>query len=160
MVSFFRAPWGRDVIIVTGLGTLVLGLPMLRLLWLPGSTIAMLILASVPAIAALLCVRGYEVRPGVLLIKRLLWDTAWPIDSGARATVRPEAMKGSWRVWGNDGMFAITGRFSGSGLGRYRAFVTDPARTVILETRHGTIVVSPDRPDDFARAIGQARLAA
>jgi hypothetical protein len=51
------------------------------------------------------------------------------------------------------GMLAISGHFSSAGPGRYRAFVTDPARTVILETRKGVVKVSPDRPAEFASAV-------
>jgi hypothetical protein len=62
-------------------------------------------------------------------------------------------MKGSWRTWGNGGMFAISGHFAGSGLGRYRAFVTDSSRTVVLETSRGIVVVSPDDPGRFVDGI-------
>jgi hypothetical protein len=31
----------------------------------------------------------------------------------------------------------------------YRAFVTDPHRTVVLRYAHRTVVVSPDEPEEF-----------
>ncbi len=155
MTARFRAPWGRELIVMSAIGVLVMGVPIIvqlsRGFWLVSGLLAILLIVIV-----CLCVRGYELVPGELRIVRLLWITRWPLDPAARAFARPHAMKGSWRIWGNGGMFAITGRFSGSSLGRYIAFVTDPERTVVLETRRGTVVVSPDNPAAFVAAAAQA----
>jgi len=152
----FRAPWGRDVTIVTGLGLFTLGMPLVLAIWRGRPRFVIALLMTILATALSLCVRGYEVVPGELRVRRLLWSTRWPLDPSTRATIRPNAMRGSWRTWGNGGLFAISGRFSGSGLGRYRAFVTDAARTVVLETQQGIVVVSPDRPAEFSAAIADA----
>jgi hypothetical protein len=153
----FKAPWGREVWIITLLGLFVMGLPLTSGILRARPIVPVVIVTVVLAIIVVLCVRGYEIVGGELRIRRLFWNTIWPLDAGARATVRPNAMQGSWRRWGNGGMFAICGHFSGSGLGRYRAFVTDPGRTVVIETRAGIVVVSPDRPQEFARALERAR---
>lgn len=156
MTRTFGAPWGRQLIVMSVLGTLVLGLPIVaqgsRGFWLIPT-----VLTAILTTAVVHCVRGYEVGPGELRVRRLLWATPWPLDGSAQATVRPDAMRGSWRTWGNGGLYAITGRFSGSGLGRYHAFVTDPARTVVVTTQRGIVVVSPDRPAEFAAAVEQLR---
>ena len=148
----FGAPWSRELKVLTTSGVLVMGVPiaiqMAHGLWVLSSLLVAMLL-----VIASLCVRGYELAPGELRVKRLFWSTIWPLDPSTRARVKPFAMKGSWRTWGNGGLFAISGHFSGSGLGRYRAFVTDPARTVVLETRQGIVVVSPDRPDEFVAAV-------
>lgn len=155
MTTTFGAPWGRQLIVMSAIGTLMLGTPIVvqasRGFWI----IPVMFLVIVVALV-LQVVRGYEVSNGELRIKRLLWDTAWPLDGAATATLRPNAMRGSWRIWGNGGLFAISGRFSGSGLGRYHAFVTDPARTVVINTKRGIVVVSPDRPPDFVDAVAAA----
>ena len=65
-------------------------------------------------------------------------------------------MARSLRTWGNGGMFSFTGHFVNHPLGRYRAFVTDPARTVVLALPEGVVVVSPDRPDEFIAAVTAA----
>ena len=156
MTKTFRAPWARELIVMSAIGTLVLGMPIVvqgaRGFWL-----IPIVMTVVLAAVVLHCVRGYEIADGELRIRRLLWHTPWPLDPGTKAIVRPNAMRGSWRVWGNGGLYAITGRFSGSGLGRYHAFVTDPSRTVVITTERGIVVVSPDRPDEFATAIAQVR---
>lgn len=148
----FRAPWGREVMVVTLLGLIAIGVPPLIQLSRGYWVVSVLLLALLAVIISL-CVRGYELAPGELRIRRLFWDTRWPLDAATRAFVRPNAMRGSWRTWGNGGMFAIAGHFAGSGLGRYRAFVTDPNRTVIVESGRGIVVVSPDDPERFADAI-------
>jgi hypothetical protein len=155
MTRAFGAPWGRELIVMSVIGTLILVTPTVlqasRGFWLIPT-----MMLTILTIIVLHCVRGYEVDAGELRIRRLLWDTPWPLDPTATASVRPNAMRGSWRTWGNGGIYAITGRFSGSGLGRYHAFVTDPGRTVVVTTRQGIVVVSPDRPDAFVSAIAEA----
>jgi hypothetical protein len=151
----FEAPWGRELKLMTLFGLAVIGVPIVVQLTL-GAWFVAVLMGAILAVILAYCVRGYELAPGVLRIRRLFWDTAWPLDETTRAEVRPQAMRGSWRRWGNGGLFAITGIFSGSGLGRYHAFVTDPARTVVITTGKGIVVVSPDRPQAFVEAIAAA----
>lgn len=153
MTTRFAAPLGWEVKVMTGIFLLIISAPIF-LLYSRGFPPVASALVLVPVVLiALLCVRGYELERGELRVQRLFWQTRWPLDAGTRARVRPHAMKGSWRTWGNGGVFAFSGHFSGSGLGRYRAFVTDPSRTVILETARGIVVVSPDRPEAFVEAV-------
>ena len=151
-VQRFGAPWGREVTWITAIVAAMVGIPAVVQMW-RGYPVVSTLLLTILAVNASLCIRGYELTPGELRIRRLFWNTLWPLDAATRAIVQPQAMRGSWRTWGNGGVFAISGHFSGSGLGRYRAFVTDPERTVVLETRHGIVVVSPDDPTRFANAI-------
>jgi hypothetical protein len=149
----FGAPLGWEVKVMTGIFALIISGPVLLLYGRGFPPLASTLVLVPMVIIALLCVRGYELAPGELRIQRLFWQTRWPLDTGTRARVRPHAMKGSWRTWGNGGVFAFSGHFSGSGLGRYRAFVIDPSRTVVLETAKGIVVVSPDRPEEFVEAV-------
>lgn len=151
-VRKFGAPWGREVKIVTLLGLGAMLGPFYMVVE-HGAIVVGTVLTAINLVIVSLCVRGYELAPGELRIQRSLWMTRWPLDPSTRAIVRPYAMKGSWRTWGNGGMLAISGHFSGSGLGRYRAFVTDPKRTVVLETQRGIVVVSPDNPQSFAECV-------
>jgi hypothetical protein len=151
----FGAPWGRELKVMTAIGLGVVGVPIVVQL-LNGVWVAVAVLTAILAAIAVFCVRGYEVKPGELRIRRLFFDTRWPLDEGSTAVIRPYAMRGSWRTWGNGGLFAITGRFSGSGLGRYHAFVTDPVHTIVITTRRGIVVVSPDGQQAFVEAIAAA----
>ncbi len=74
-----------------------------------------------------------------------------PLGDGL--TQAPTAMAGSLRIAGNGGLFSFTGWFWSRRLGRYRAFVTDPARSVVLKFSDRTVVVSPDVPEEFVAAL-------
>ncbi len=68
-------------------------------------------------------------------------------------TLDPDALRGSIRLFGNGGMFSFTGLFRSPKLGRYRAYVTDPARTVTLRFADRVVVVSPSDPAAFVRDL-------
>ena len=102
---------------------------------------------------ALFVIRGFRLEAGTLLIGRLFWFTAFPLESLSRAWSSPEAMDGSIRLFGNGGLYSFTGLFRNKRLGRYRAFVTDPKRSVVLEFPRRTIVISPGSPSDFLRRL-------
>lgn len=156
MTTRFNAPWGRELTVLTTIATaMIAGIAVF--IWTRGGRVTPTLLLLVHAIPLALTVRRYELVPGALLIRRLWWDTRWPLDGPVTATVRPGVMAHSWRIWGNGGLFAISGHFSNAALGRYRAFVTDFKRTVVLDTPRGIVVVSPDRPDDFVSALERTR---
>jgi len=149
----FAAPLGREVKVLSAIGAVLIGTPIVVQLS-RGYWLIPVVFSAILVIATALIVRGYELVPGELRVRRLWWATPIALGPSACAKIQPNAMQGSWRVWGNGGIFAITGHFSGSGLGRYRAFVTDPVRTVVLDTGAGIVVVSPDRPEEFVAAVG------
>ena len=64
-------------------------------------------------------------------------------------------MRGSLRLFGNGGIFSITGLFRNRALGNYRAFVTDLKRTVVLRFPERIIVVSPECPEKFVAEISR-----
>ena len=94
-------------------------------------------------------VRGYDVEGSTLRVQRLLWVTELRVGALERAWHDEKAMSGSMRLFGNGGLFAITGWFRNKKLGRYRAFVTNPGQAVVLRGAAGTIVVSPAVPLAF-----------
>ena len=158
----FGAPWGRAVKLATGAGCLVMVvvaiLPQLIPFEKPGAGWVRVLLPGVVVavfgITALFCVRGFTLKGRELLIQRSLWETRLTLDSLKEAHADPGAMEGSLRIAGNGGFLAFTGWFRSRNLGSYRAFVTDPARSVVLTFRDRKIVVSPDDPDGFVKALG------
>jgi hypothetical protein len=62
-------------------------------------------------------------------------------------------MKCSSRLFGNGGLFSFTGLYRNRSFGRYRAFVTDPARSVALFLPNRVVVVSPADAEGFVRSI-------
>lgn len=151
----FRAPWGRELMVMSGIVLFTVGVPTI-IQWSQGHVVIGSVLFAILVIPITLTVRGYEVAPRELRIRRLCWNTRWPLDGLAGARLRPNVMAGSWRIWGNGGMFAFSGHFSNAALGRYRAYVTDHKRTVVIESRNGILVVSPDRPEHFIAALTAA----
>lgn len=107
----------------------------------------------VGAAALLFVVRGYELAPGELRIRRLLWSTRVPLAGLAEVRADSQAMAGSMRLFGNGGLFSFTGLFRSRTLGRYRAFVTDPAQAVVLRTESRVTIVSPADPQAFVEAV-------
>lgn len=54
------------------------------------------------------------------------------------------------RLWGNGGLFAITGLYQDKTQGRFRAFVTDPHRLVLVQTAQDEkIVISPSNAPEW-----------
>jgi hypothetical protein len=148
----FGAPWCRELMAISAIGSLTISVPMVMAItrggWLVGA-----LLLTLLAIPVCLTVRGYELRQRELVIHRLFWDTRWPLHDTTVATVSPQIMANSWRTWGNGGFFSFSGHFVNTALSRYRAFVTDHARTVVLDTPKGMLVVSPDDPVAFSEAV-------
>jgi hypothetical protein len=101
----------------------------------------------------LFTIRGYTVNSDVLIVHRLFWTTRLPLAGLHSAQVEPEAMRWSIRTFGNGGLFAFTGWFRNTTLGAYRAFVTDPHRTVVLQFTGRTVVISPSTPEEFVRDV-------
>ncbi len=151
MGTYFGAPWGWSVKVTTALVCFVAGVPTFFQLS-QGRWIGVVLAAIVVCILVFM-VRGYTLTPHDLEIHRLGWKTRLPLEGLRDVAIRSGVMRGSWRLWGNGGAFGIYGWFSNSALGRYRAFVTDTRRTVVLNWPDATIVVSPDDPERFVRTL-------
>ena len=159
-MKHYRAPWSTGLIVMSVFAVLIcfgiaFGTPLLpqpkhggeigmMLRWLP--------LAMAP-LCALSIIRGYTITPGEILVHRLFWDTRLPRTGLQSATFDPKAMCKSLRTCGNGGFFSITGFYRNKTLGSYRAFVTDPGRSVILRYEKRTVVVSPDGPEEFVNQL-------
>ena len=157
-VEEFSAPWGR------GLWVASIGVTIVMLIVITigaanamGSNIVRLMMTLGPILilagAAPFMIFGYSVEANLLVIHRLGWSTRVSLTGLQEAAVKPKAMRGSIRLFGNGGMFSITGWFWNRALGRYRAFVTDLNRTVVLRFTERTIVVSPDAPERFVELL-------
>jgi hypothetical protein len=103
--------------------------------------------------ALLFMVRGYRIEGSRLGVERLLWVTEMPLDGLQRAWLDPEAMQRSLRIFGNGGLFAISGLFRSRALGNFRAFVTRPDRAVVLRTPSRVVVISPAEPHAFLQVL-------
>jgi hypothetical protein len=117
-------------------------LPTVRLLAVLGPVV--LVALTLPFM-----VLGYSLTRTSIEIERLGWVTSLPIATLAKVEGDAEAMQRSLRLFGNGGLFAITGLYWSRRLGRYRAFATDPSRAVVLRYPRRTVVLTPDDPQRF-----------
>ena len=151
----FRAPWGRTVRVRTAIGLILCAVMMLGPLLAPSElpTPFMIVLIGLPPliVAASLasCVRGYTLTEDAITVRRGIGATRLPLAGLRSVTGEVDAMLGSWRLTGNDGFFAITGRYWNKTLGWHRAFATDLSRAVVLRYPNRIIVITPHDPQHF-----------
>ncbi|MFT3783246.1 MAG: helix-turn-helix domain-containing protein [Nibricoccus sp.] len=164
--SHFRAPWARSVTAVT-IGVVlftiafsVLPLSLAKFTTPPRfivySAILNWLLWAVVCFSLFFGVNGYSIRQGKLLVHRLGWATKFDLAQLSGFEANPHAMMGSIRLFGNGGIFCFHGYFRNAILGRYKAYVTNPALCVVLEFGERKIVISPDDPQTFVEALRDA----
>lgn len=162
LIMSFTASWGTPLKIVTSICILVV---------LASSVISMItrgmlsqlnpsLLAKtilIPCLfiifVALFTVRGYVLTSDQLIIKRPLWENTVDLNDIVSAEFDPKAMSNSFRVFGNGGFFSMTGVFWNKKLGFYRIFGTDEKHSVVLKFPNKTIVVTPDKPQNFVATL-------
>lgn len=105
------------------------------------------------AIGPLFVVKGYTLEHDALIVHRAGWVSRIPLSAPVETQRDPEAMKGALRLCGNGGLFCFSGWFRSRKLGKFRPFVTDPERSVIVRTGGKTWVISPADPEAFAAAL-------
>ncbi len=166
MQEFQAAPWSTALKVVSTVATAVLaavavlvGGVVPRAAHVPAAFgLALLALPiAIFVFAVLFVVRGYALDGATLHVERALWRTTIPLRGLTRAWHDPNAMSRSLRIFGNGGLYSVTGLFENAALGRYRAFVTDPKSAVVLQLESGVVVVSPAHPQAF---LGHLQLVA
>jgi hypothetical protein len=156
VLAEFSAPWSRSLRVATAASVTILLVvalagqftgPRQLLLWrvaMVGVPIAVL-LGSLPFM-----VRGYLLTETDIEVRRLGWSTLLPLAGLAAVTGEPEGLRGSLRLFGNGGLFGISGWFWNRRMGRFRAYATDPGRAVLLRYRDGRkVLVTPHDVQHF-----------
>ena len=156
MTERFAAPRGTSVTVITVLTLAILAgvtIMLVRVVpdagpwWLP--SLVVLGLVGTVVLTALFTVRGYEVDGRTLTVRRLLWGTEVDLEGLRSVAHDPVALRWSLRLFGNGGLFAITGWFRNRKLGLFRAFVSAPRHAVVLRFEDRTLVISPEDPERF-----------
>ncbi|MCP4204666.1 MAG: hypothetical protein GY769_22380 [bacterium] len=157
-MTVYSAPWSRLLIGLSwGASAILVGVAFLT--WRnvrepEGLGLALAALSIlVIALAALFSIRAYRVDGPHLYVRRLLWETDVDLRELESVAIDPAAMQGSIRLFGNGGLFSFSGIFRSKRLGRYRAFVTDHHRAVVLRLSGRTVVVSPGEPQALVADI-------
>jgi hypothetical protein len=161
-VKHYSAPWGRRVRLITGLlACFLLGLAATLPLVLPADRpvdawvrwLVPLVLLAILGGTALWSIRGYTLTDDALLVRRSFWVNRIPLARIETIGIDPRACEGAWKTVGNDGLFAMHGRFRSRRLGKFQAYVTDPANAVVLRVPGDTIVISPEHPRQFVNEL-------
>ena len=160
----YEAPWSTSLIVISALTTVVLLGVSAGAWWEAHANHHQAALGWVTLLPLLLLfgcalwtIRGYTISSDSILVHRLLWSTELPKTGLVSAEVDLEAMRGSLRTFGNGGAFSFTGFYYNKRLRSYRAYVTDPHRTVVLRYANRRVVLSPDKPEDFVQELAGAR---
>lgn len=162
MTAEFKAPWSRQLLIISTLATALILVVTGLFAAAPDSQgfLRIVVIAAplmILAASGLFAVRGYELARGSLLIRRLLWTTEIPLSGLERARRDPHAVRGSIRLFGNGGLYSYHGIFWSSALGRFHAYATDFKRSVVLVLDYRTVVVTPDDPERFLNHLALVR---
>jgi hypothetical protein len=161
----FAAPLGRRVRLVTLLSVVIpagivlfaLGLALTRPS--PPVPLAILLLAPLIIVGMVVAVGwfshvcGYRLTRDELVVLGRRRARRFALAGLMNAEAEPAALAWSVKVFGNDGVGAITGRFWNRRLGLYRAFVSDRRCAVVLRWPGQCLVVSPDRTEEFVREV-------
>lgn len=164
----FKAPWPVSLHLISWVATIIvvvaaiLGSHALRQRGFVGITLLLPKIGGSALIfgAALFTVRAYAVTADAILVRRLFWWTRIPREELSSAEIDPDAI--TWktiRTFGNGGFYSFTGWFWNKRIGSFRAFITDASRCVVLRFETKTILVSPDNPDAFVKALGPSAIA-
>lgn len=159
----FGAPWSASVKWITMLAVAglvcvaIFGVSQLEDVGSGTSILYVLATVVLPAlvlvVSACWMIRGFVVTGEMILVERLGWQSKLDLKDLVSVTADPEAMDRSLRTFGVGGLFCFCGRFRNKSLGAYRAYATDPKRSVVLKFQNQTVVVTPDRPDDFVDCV-------
>jgi hypothetical protein len=164
VVAEFAAPWSVSLRLVTSAAVaLLIGATLAGGFVVPPQFRAARIAAvGVPLLILLgalpFMVRGYVLTQTDVEVRRLGWSTALPLVGLVAVTGEPQGLRGSVRLFGNGGLFAISGWFWNRRIGRFRAYATDPGRAVLLRYRDGSKVLLT--PHDVQHFIVRVRMQA
>lgn len=155
-VAEFSAPWSRSLRLLTTSSVVVLlTVALVGLLLGPRQPlVGRLATVGAPLVVLLgtllFMVRGYVLTESGIEVRRLGWSTDLPLAGLVAVNGEPQGLRGSLRLFGNGGLFAISGWFWNRRIGRFRAYATDPERAVLLRYRDGKkVVVTPDDVQHF-----------
>ena len=114
-------------------------------------------IGAVPAVFALFWfaarIRRYRLVDGELRIELPLRTVRFPLSGLVSVTPDREALRGAWKMSGNDGLGVISGRFRSKRLGAFRAYLTDAEHAVVLRWPDRCLVISPHQHSYFIETV-------
>ncbi len=98
-------------------------------------------------------IRNYVLSENRLIVERFGLDTKFALGSLETVWEDPTAMNGIY-VMTNGGLFAFSGKnCRNKKLGVFEAYATDKKRSVVLRFPNHVLVVTPEDPTAFVKAV-------
>ena len=99
-------------------------------------------------------IRAITLTGQTLLIKLTFWTARFDLAGLRTAGVDAQALKfGAMLSFGNSGLGAFHGYFWSKRMGKFRAYVTDKNRAIVLRWETKCVVVSPKDTENFIEEV-------
>lgn len=115
--------------------------------------VTIIIMGSLIFIPPFFMIKGYSINDQKLIIHRLGWTKEFDLTDLVHAKYNAQAIRGSWRLFGNGGLYGWIGTFNNNELGTFRAYATNRHKCVVLELENQTLLVTPDSPGEFVEHL-------
>lgn len=154
------APTGKLILARTTIALVVMGVAVavgvvlitLDLAFLGAFVLALIVLVLLACWAGR--VVGYRLSADMLEIRRPFTIGQVPLATITAVRPAPQALDRALRVFGNGGLFALTGLYKTRDHGVVRVYATDPTQLLLLERAQGrAILLSPADPAGAAALI-------
>ena len=160
----FRAPWSPLLTLITGFTlalfmVLFIALPLILLVdgghqaLLPVSMVWVVTIGFFIWAFRTQFIRNYVLSENRLIVERFGSDTKFALGSLETVWEDPTAMNGIY-VMTNGGLFAFSGKnCRNKKLGVFEAYATHKKRSVVLRFPNHILVVTPEDPTAFVKAV-------
>ena len=122
-----------------------------------GLVAATIFIVGIAVYAYIYTPKAFHLGEGVLRIERPAGDVTIPLASVSEVKPLDVFLGLSLKAppGGNSGLFGIYGTFYRKDIGKYQLYGRAANQTVLLVTTHGTVVVAPERRDEFIASVRQ-----
>jgi hypothetical protein len=153
----YRAPWGTSVVVLTVLVTAgMLAVTAVAVRSAPSSVWPLLALVPLSLVWAwAYSPTGYRIENGELLIERPAGELRVGLRQLRDVQLDPR-LGFAIRVFGDGGLFGGWGWFWSRRIGWFQVSVRRGRPNVLVRTSLRTVLVAPDRPEEFIREIERA----
>ena len=127
--------------------------------WIPQQRNGLFIISSLMSVVAIGCYLrapiGYEINSiGALIVKYRLGSRVFQKVREYHHMANPLSSF-TIRLWGNGGLFAITGLFWNRPYGRFHAYITNQKKLVMVELQDGKkVIISPINAEEWNKSAG------
>lgn len=133
--------------------TIAVTLSALAFIYYNPKPVTIVVMGALILIPPFFMIKGYSINEQKLIIHRLGWTKELDLNDLASAEFNPQAIRGSWRLLGNGGLYGWIGTFSNKELGTFRAYATNRYKCVVLKLKNKTLIVTPNSPREFVESI-------